>query len=449
MTGSLWIVAGLVHLLATSVRAQVACENYGSPLNSSACACPPGFGGATCSAPACGGNIFQALQRPLVSGATATSFGNVSSSACACPAGWTGTGCNVCQASTVCQSAFFAAGGNTNGTVDSQQPGLNNTLTCNTKPRVWAAGEMSCSVIVRLPPLSRSDSPNVAQNPTIQSLFPLSSRLTILRTLNTSLTPQPNSTSFAHSGSAYTQWWYDGIEQLYCAASGCEQSIQGSTGGVTWTCSGFKCTCRPGTAFCGTGKLDLTNTVDGLSGNVTISCNPLAADGTASCNFQQPVLQSVFSSTGLSLTGCNFGECVRQGVIDAGASADTSTSGSGSEPLSGGVIAGLAVVGAFIILALLGFLLGWLLQRKQRRLGAGYLGEGKAQHGGFAVEWSDVTYHIPQAKGGKIWPRSRVHDDAKVILEGISGRVEPGQLLAILGPSGASSVLLETDLSSL
>jgi len=151
----------------------------------------------------------------------------------------------------------------------------------------------------------------------------------------------------------------------------------------------------------------------------------------------------------LSLTGCNFGECVRQGVIDAGASADTSTSGSGSEPLSGGVIAGLAVVGAFIILALLGFLLGWLLQRKQRRLGAGYLGEGKAQHGGFAVEWSDVTYHIPQAKGGKIWPRSRVHDDAKVILEGISGRVEPGQLLAILGPSGASSVLLETDLSSL
>src|SRR5947208_10728286 len=137
MTGFLWVAtaAGLVHLSATSVRAQVTCENYGSPINASACACPPGFGGATCSAPACGGNIFQAAQRPLVSGASATSFGNLSSSSCACPAGWTGTGCNVCQSSTVCQSAFTASGGST---VNSQQDNLNNTLTCSTEPRVWA-----------------------------------------------------------------------------------------------------------------------------------------------------------------------------------------------------------------------------------------------------------------------------------------------------------------------
>jgi len=155
MTGFLWVAAaGLVHLSATSVRAQVACENYGSPTSSSACTCPPGFGGATCSAPACGGNIFQATQRPLVSNASATSFGNVSSSSCACPAGWAGTGCNVCQSSTVCQSAFTAVGGST---VSSQGDALNNTLTCNNEPRVWAAGEMSCAVIVRsLPPLRRA-----------------------------------------------------------------------------------------------------------------------------------------------------------------------------------------------------------------------------------------------------------------------------------------------------
>lgn len=155
MTGFPWIAAGLVHLLAiTSARAQVTCENYGSPINSSACACPPGFGGSTCSAPACGGNIFQAQQRPLVSNASATSFGNVSASACACPSGWTGTGCNVCQASTVCQSAFTAVGGNT--TESQQQDALNTTLTCNTSPRVWAAGEMSCTVLVRDPPLPLS-----------------------------------------------------------------------------------------------------------------------------------------------------------------------------------------------------------------------------------------------------------------------------------------------------
>ena len=151
MSGALWVIAGLVS--ASSVRAQVTCENYGSPLNSSACTCPPGFGGPTCSAPACGGNIFQADQRPLLSGANSTVFGNVSSSTCACPTGWTGTGCNVCQGSTVCQSAFNAAGGNSSS-VNPEQNGLNNTLTCNTDPRVYAAGEMSCKVIVRGPPYS-------------------------------------------------------------------------------------------------------------------------------------------------------------------------------------------------------------------------------------------------------------------------------------------------------
>jgi hypothetical protein len=162
-TGLLWIAAGLVPLSATSVRAQVTCENYGSPINSSACACPPGFGGSTCSAPACGGNIFQEEQRPLVSGASATSYGNLSSSACACPTGWTGTGCNVCQAPTVCQSAFNAAGGNSSSTSDPLQSGLNTTLTCNTESRVWAAGEMSCAVIVRsLTPLCRPLRPDVA-----------------------------------------------------------------------------------------------------------------------------------------------------------------------------------------------------------------------------------------------------------------------------------------------
>ncbi|KAH9023839.1 ABC-2 type transporter-domain-containing protein [Lactarius pseudohatsudake] len=375
MAGIPWAIAWLA--LAASARAQVTCENYGLPINSSTCLCPPGFGGATCSAPACGGNIFQGTQRSLVSGASATSFGNVSASACACPDGWTGTGCNVCQAPTVCQSSFSR---NTTSGVIPAQSGLNNTLTCNTAPRVFAAGEMSCAVI----------------NPTIQTLFPLSSTLTILRTLNTSLTPQPNATSFGASGSAYVQLWYDGVEQFYCAADRCTQSISDSKG-ATWTCSDLQCTCRPGAAFCGGGKLNLTGTIDSLNGELTIACDPLSASGTASCNFQQNLLQSVFGTTGLSLTGCNFGECVTQDVIDT-SSTSSDASGNGNS-LSGGVIGGLAAVGALIALALFGLFIGWWTRRKQRRLGAAYIGEGKGRHGGFAVEWSDVSHVVPQAGG--------------------------------------------------
>lgn len=277
-------------------------------------------------------------------------------------------------------------------------------------------------------------------------MFPHSSTLTVLRTLNTSLTPQPNSTSFGPSGSAYAQLWYDGVEQFYCAATGCSQSVLDSSG-ATWTCSALECTCRPAAAFCGSGNLNLTAVINGLDGELTIGCDPLAANGTASCSFKQSVLQSVFGSSGLSLSDCTFGECVQQGVIDANAGTSSSTGSDGSTSLSGGVIAGLAVVGAFIVLALLGFLVGWWSQRKQRRGGAGYFGEGKGQHGGFAVEWTDVTYVVPRTHGTKVRLRiggAKGSDDDKVILDGISGRVEPGQLLGILGPSGASIFLIRS-----
>jgi len=281
----------------------------------------------------------------------------------------------------------------------------------------------------------------MTQNPTIQAVFPLSSTLTVLRTLNTSLTPQPNSTSFGASGSAYVQLWYDGIEQFYCAANGCTQSVSSSKG-ATWTCSSLQCTCRPGAAFCGGGRLNLTNTIDGLNGELTLACDPLSASGTASCSFQQSLLQSVFGSSGLSLTGCNFGECVRQSVIDTTSGTSSDASGNGNS-LSGGVIGGLAAVGALIALALFGLLIGWWTRRKRRRLDAAYIGGGKGQHGGFAVEWSDVSYVIPRAGGSGSSLRlggTKAVDD-KIILDGISGRVEPGQLLGILGPSGAHFLL--------
>ena len=219
-------------------------------------------------------------------------------------------------------------------------------------------------------------------------------------------------------------------------ANGCTQSVSSSKG-ATWSCSSLQCTCRPGASFCGGGRLNLTNTINGLSGDLTLACDPPASSGAASCSFQQSVLESVFGSSGLSLTGCNFGECVQQAVIDT-TNNDSSTAGGNGNSLSGGVIGGLAAVGALIGLALFGFLVGWWARRRQRRLGAAYVGGGK--HGGFAVEWSDVSYVVPQASGSGSWSRlggTKGVGNAKVILDGISGRVEPGQLLGILGPSGA------------
>lgn len=131
------------------------CANYGS-VNGSSCACPVGFGGATCSQPACGGNIFQGTSRsltPLSNGANGTSFANITAAGCSCQDGWTGTSCNVCQTSQACQSGFSSVSQVSAGSLPfgaSPTPdGQNSTLVCNNAPRVYAAGEMSCQVNVR------------------------------------------------------------------------------------------------------------------------------------------------------------------------------------------------------------------------------------------------------------------------------------------------------------
>jgi len=126
-----------------------ACENYGFQ-NGSSCSCPTGFGGSTCSQPGCGGDIFQGTKRALVPPPPSGSFANLTTAGCTCESGWSGTGCNVCQSASACQSAYTASGNAPSSAqaASTGQDGQNQTLTCNTTPRVWAASQMSCQVNV-------------------------------------------------------------------------------------------------------------------------------------------------------------------------------------------------------------------------------------------------------------------------------------------------------------
>ncbi|KAI1791502.1 ABC transporter [Ganoderma leucocontextum] len=399
------------------------CENYGTP-NGTACACPPGFGGSTCSQPACGGTIFQGSARSLANGSP---FANLTSSSCSCEDGWTGTGCNVCQTAKACQSGFASVRGAA-GSLTGADTGQNNTIVCNAASRVYAAGEMSCNV----------------QNPTLQSIFPGSSTLTILRNLNASFTPLPNTTAFGSSGSVYAQLFYDGVEQFYCTADSCAQDLGSGNGSANWNCKDLKCTCRANTTFCGANKaMDLTGIINTLSGTLGISCDaPSAGSNTATCAFKQDTIQQVFGSGGLTLSSCAFGECVAQNVMDTLSGNATSSSGtnSGGSSLGGGVIAGLAVVGGLIGLALLFLGLGWVSQRRARKGGAG----GVRATGGVTVEWGDVSYFVPQPTSGFSLRRRRGGglDHQKVVLDNVCGRVVPGEMMAILGPSGAGKTTL-------
>lgn len=133
----------LLGLLSSSalVLAQ-SCQNYGLP-QGSGCLCPPGFGGSDCSSPACGGTIFQGSSRP-----TTPPPGNLTSAGCSCQDGWAGLGCNVCTSHSACQSGYVSQNPTSGSGVTGSDVGQNDTMVCNSAPRVWAAGEMSCSVVV-------------------------------------------------------------------------------------------------------------------------------------------------------------------------------------------------------------------------------------------------------------------------------------------------------------
>jgi hypothetical protein len=125
-------------------------------------------------------------------------------------------------------------------------------------------------------------------------------------------------------------------------------------------------------------------------------------------------------------------QCVRQSVIDSASGATVVTPDDGDE-LSTGIIAGLAVVGALVGIVLALFIWGCLTQRKARR-GGGKLGN---RSGGVGIEWSRVDYNVHGVNGKSLFSR-RKHDssDDHAILDGVSGRVEPGTMMAVLGPSG-------------
>ncbi|KAI6046690.1 hypothetical protein EDC04DRAFT_2626574 [Pisolithus marmoratus] len=406
-------------LLASHVAGQ-SCSNFGTASSSSSCLCPPGFGGSNCSEPACGGTIFDGSSRALAT-STSGGFPNLTASGCSCSSGWTGTGCNVCTTSSACQTAWAAVNGNASASAGiAAASGVNDTLVCNTQPTVYAAGEVSCQV----------------NNPTLQSLFPLQSNLNILRTYNGSLSPLQNTsgTLLSPNGSsaAYAQLFYASVEQFACTASPCTQST--SSGTDTWTCSNLQCACFEGTAFCGgVPSLNLNATINSLGGTLTVSC-----DTSNTCHFQQEVLNGLFGSNGLELQGCIFGECVSQAVIDSTNTNSTST-GSNSSQLSGGVIAGLAVVGALLGAGIIAIIWGLFLQRAARRKPF----DGGAA-GGISVRWSDVSYFIPSssALGRSTFSRRGATNGEKTILDGVSGNIGPGMLMAILGPSGAGKTTL-------
>lgn len=403
------------------------CDNFGQAKDGT-CYCPAGLTGSNCSQPVHGGDLYA----PKPDGQ--------------CSDGWFGPTCTVCTSDDACQNALSTIASPGNGT---PMPGMNETLVCNTQPVIYSTSHMECDVVQSM----------------LQAVFPGETRVTITRFMNGSSSPGGDATytktkQASGVNEGFMQLWYNGQLQASCHLTQCNQTVL--DGNSNWHCPGLKCHCLPGTTFCGadgkSGGNDQVSSIVGslglnentLTGPVDINCKP-----NGDCSFKQKFL-NMLGAEGLPLKGCKMGECVNQYVIDQALGITHVHSDNG---LSGGVIAGLAVVGAFALLAAIVTVWGLLKRRKARKAPAGSL----YKHGGVSVTWSGVGYQV-RGYNKRGWynrivgwlrgfgdvatsrPGSPNGEEgtgnSDVVLHDACGELPAGGFCAVLGPSGAGKSTL-------
>lgn len=225
------------------------------------------------------------------------------------------------------------------------------------------------------------------------------------------------------------QFWVDRKESFYCALDGCTSGLQDTeTRNVTkYRCEKMKCACIPGRFLCGEeGSVDIGDFLtESIRGPATfIEQHTIGGASRDGSRFQEPEMDKLISDIfgdGYIGMACNAGECMYEtdvpGYVQPIKEINT--------PLIAGIIAACALLIVFITL------LSWYLSRRAsyKRWGAIRLGEGMdgdaarlmVNHKPMALQFENVIYNL---KG-------------KEILSGISGIAHPGQIMAVMGASGA------------
>lgn len=318
------------------------------------------------------------------------------------------------------------------------------------------------------------------------------------RNLDPSTAPLPTSIlSGISPQTAAMQIWYTNStsnpvqEQYSCSATGCKQRVQ--DGILSFTCDAIRCRCESGSAICShaIAGISIESAINAISGTMSFDCPTNTT--TPNCSLKTEILRTIFGPGGINMTGCNFGECVQQSVVDMTNKIlfSEQSKGLGTSLIVGLIVVGLVLLG-LVALVLFGFL-------QQRRARSPKIPTRSASDGAALLSWNDLRYTLDSKSSAissayqrlrsapemlskpqsSVLPSSHVFEtleqktystdkfteldqspnlssvtypaiplkstyppeysrlQSKQILRGLSGSVEPGKMMAILGPSGA------------
>ncbi|KAI9439745.1 hypothetical protein H4582DRAFT_1942565 [Lactarius indigo] len=337
------------------------------------CNCPPGWGGIDCLTPQCD-SLADGGERHL----------REDGKECECREGWGGINCNVCQTDNSCTN-FPIRGNATN-----LDPADSVNMTCYKGGETVFNNHQFCDVT----------------NRKILDMLP----------------DRPPQVTFSCDKTDATcdfQFWTAQVESFYCALNSCKTEV---TPGydyntTSYVCEKVKCSCVPGRFICGEdGSVDIGDFLkEEIKGPATFSCKT-----GAGCQFQEPamnqLINDIFGDRYISLT-CEGGECLHYSQVPGYVKPP--------KPNNTQWIA-LSVAGAGLTAVLISAVLWYAGRARKSDIGAIRLPDAEvaqlmADHVPATLHFSNISYTL----------------NGRPILEGITGSVRPGQVLAIMGASGA------------
>ncbi|KAF8268139.1 hypothetical protein EI94DRAFT_1212790 [Lactarius quietus] len=300
---------------------------------------------------------------------------------CECKEGWGGINCNVCQIDNACTN--FPIRGN----ISSLDPEDSVNMTCYKGGETVFNNHQFCDVT----------------NRKILDMLP-------------GRPPQVTFSCDKTDATCDFQFWTAQVESFYCALDTCKtEVIPGyDTNTTSYLCEKIKCSCVPGRFICGEdGSVDIGDFLtEEIKGPASFSCK--TGDG---CKFEEPamnqLINDIFGDQHISLN-CEGGECLHYSQVPGYIRPP--------KPNNTQWIA-LSVAGAGLTAVLISAVL-WYAGRAGKsdiRLPDAEDSHLMADHVPATLHFSNISYTL----------------NGRPILEGITGSVRPGQVLAVMGASGA------------